>query len=132
VVRVVDGDTIDVDTGGVEPVRVRVLGIDTPEVYGDKECWGSEASAFAREVLDGQEVRLESDLAQGDADRYDRALRYVILPDGSNYSLLVVESGNAYNATDYPVRITPELADAELHARASQLGLWGPPCDGER
>ena len=131
VTRVVDGDTVDVDTGGVKPLRVRVLGIDTPEVFGGKECWGPEASAFGKEQLAGQLVSLEIDPKQGDTDRYRRALRYVILPDGSNYSILAVETGNAYYYEQYPVRISPELAAAEQRAQAAGLGLWGPPCLGK-
>lgn len=44
-VRAVDGDTLVVLQDSVEQ-RVRVLGIDTPEVFGRKEC-GGEAAARA-------------------------------------------------------------------------------------
>lgn len=131
VTRVVDGDTLDVDTGGAEPLRVRVLGIDTQEVYGGEECWGAEASAFAKQRLLDREVTLRTDPSQGDTDRYDRALRYVIVTaERANYSLMAVQTGNAYYYEEYPVELSPRLIVAEDRARVEKLGLWGPPCYG--
>jgi endonuclease YncB( thermonuclease family) len=47
VVRVVDGDTVVLRSAG----KSRLIGVDTPEVFGDQECFGREASAFARRLL---------------------------------------------------------------------------------
>jgi hypothetical protein len=74
VIRVVDGDTVDVafDDGRVE--RLRLIGIDTPEVVDPRkpvQCFGREASAHANELLDGQTVSLELDPTQDDRDIYD-------------------------------------------------------------
>jgi micrococcal nuclease len=90
---------------------VRVLGIDTPEVYGDEECWGSEASAFAERVLAGKHVQLRSDPTQDQIDRYGRALRYVILDDGQNYSILAAEAGAArsYVYLGNPVQLNEDV-----------------------
>ncbi len=59
--RVIDGDTVDVrlSTGG-DPVRVRILGIDTPETVDPDapvQCWGPEASAWAHQQLDADDTR---------------------------------------------------------------------------
>src|SRR5689334_4640170 len=84
VVRVIDGDTVDVRLEG-QVVRLRLIGIDTPEVVDPRrpvECFGREASARAHELLDGQTVAVESDPTQGDTDRYGRLLRYIWLSDG--------------------------------------------------
>lgn len=72
VTQVVDGDTIDLDSGDT----VRLVGIDTPE---RGECgFGPAQSALKRLVL-GKEVTLvESD---EDADKYGRLLRYVEVGD---------------------------------------------------
>jgi micrococcal nuclease len=57
---------------------VRILGIDTPEVYGAQECGGHAASEhLARLAPVGSRVQLESDPSQADRDRYGRWLRYV-------------------------------------------------------
>ena len=78
VVRVVDGDTYDVRLSGGRKVRVRVLGIDTPEVYGGTQCGGRQASARAKRLLPrGTKVLLTSDPSQQNKDRYGRSLRYV-------------------------------------------------------
>jgi micrococcal nuclease len=57
---------------------VRILGIDTPEVYGGRECGGAAASALMQVLAPvGSRVQLESDPSQADRDRYGRWLRYV-------------------------------------------------------
>src|SRR5690606_33410536 len=82
VTRVVDGDTIDVKyLAGAElpATRVRLIGVDTPEVHGQTEAYGAEASAFTKEQLVGKTVWLERDVSE--TDRYGRALRYVWLTE---------------------------------------------------
>jgi micrococcal nuclease len=71
----VDGDTIEVElrSGGSE--RVRIIGVDTPESYGDVECYGPEASLYTAQELEGEEVWLTFDGTC--IDSYDRTLAYV-------------------------------------------------------
>src|SRR6185436_5165424 len=63
--HVVDGDTVDVVLGDRRE-RVRLIGIDTPEVYvqdGPPECFGPEASAYTKQLLpEGTQIRLERDV----------------------------------------------------------------------
>ena len=99
--RVIDGDTVDVRLGG-DTVRVRLIGIDTPEVVDPRtpvECFGREASAKAHELLDGQSVAIEDDPTQGDADRYGRLLRYLWLPDGRLFNQEMIGQGYAFEYT---------------------------------
>jgi endonuclease YncB( thermonuclease family) len=78
VVKVTDGDTLKVRIQGVGVRSVRLLGIDTPEVYGGRECGGDAASAYMGVLAPvGSRVQLESDPSQADRDRYGRWLRYV-------------------------------------------------------
>jgi endonuclease YncB( thermonuclease family) len=78
VVEVTDGDTLKVHIQGLGVRSVRVLGIDTPEVYGGRECGGDAASAYMELLAPvGSRVQLESDPSQADRDRYGRWLRYV-------------------------------------------------------
>lgn len=81
--RVVDGDTIVVNCGGVEK-KVRLIGIDCPEsVHSDESKntqEGRTASAYTKNLLsEGQTVWLEKDVS--DTDKFDRLLRYVWLDD---------------------------------------------------
>ncbi|HEX9370404.1 MAG TPA: thermonuclease family protein, partial [Roseiflexaceae bacterium] len=92
VVEVIDGDTVDVRLNGAV-VRIRLIGIDTPEVVDPRrpvECFGREASTRAHELLDGQTVALEADPSQDDRDRYGRSLRYLWLPDGRLFNLEMI------------------------------------------
>lgn len=79
VVRVVDGDTIEIDRGN-EPERLRLIGIDAPESKHPDDDLNSEEGARAAAYLEaalpaGTTVWLESDVS--DLDRYGRLLRYV-------------------------------------------------------
>src|SRR5262245_55051053 len=68
VVRVVDGDTVVVRTGGHEE-RVRYIGVDTPESVKPGtpvQCFAKAASAENRRLVEGQEVRLVQDLEAHD------------------------------------------------------------------
>lgn len=76
VVDVVDGDTIDVRKRSGKVVRIRLLGIDTPEVYGGVECGGRAASALMKRLATGR-VRAQTDPRQPKRDRYGRLLAYV-------------------------------------------------------
>ena len=75
VLRVVDGDTVDVVDDFRGRLRIRLIGVDSPEVhkpgYGIG-CWGPEASEFARSALSGQRVAIVTDPSQDTHDRYGR------------------------------------------------------------
>ncbi|MCX2728525.1 thermonuclease family protein (plasmid) [Thermomicrobium sp. 4228-Ro] len=122
VTNVVDGDTIDVDLGG-QTVRVRLIGVDTPEVYGTVECYGRAASDFTRSWLLGKQVGLEKDVSE--TDRYGRVLRYVWIGPYL-FNELLVRQGYAGVATYPPdVKYTWRFVEAERVAREERAGLWG-------
>ncbi|NOK60533.1 MAG: hypothetical protein GFH27_549297n132 [Chloroflexi bacterium AL-W] len=134
--RVIDGDTVDVSMNG-ETMRVRLIGINTPEAVDPRrpvQCYGREASAMAKRLLDGQSVSLEADATQDDQDRFGRLLRYIWLTDGrmANYELIV--RGFAYESTyDDPYVYQSEFRQAEREAREAQRGLWSTDtCGGQR
>lgn len=79
VVRVIDGDTLIVERDGAEE-RVRVLGIDAPEVARDGspgEPCADEATALTERLTGGGEVEVITDPSQSETDRYGRTLAYV-------------------------------------------------------
>lgn len=136
VTRVIDGDTIDVDLNG-SVVRVRLIGIDTPETVHPSrpvECFGQEASAQAKALLTGQTVFLEADTSQDSVDRYGRQLRYVWLPDGRLFNLEMIAQGYAFEYTyNIPYKYYDAFTQAEQTAREEQRGLWAPEaCNGEQ
>lgn len=135
VLRVVDGDTVDVDLGGRRE-RVRLIGIDTPESVDPRrpvECYGREASANAKALLEGQAVYLEEDPTQDSRDRNGRLLRFVWLEDGRMVNLEQIRGGFAFEYTfDRPYRYRDAFRDAAGAARAAGAGLWaGSTCDGQ-
>ena len=73
VVRVIDGDTIEINRSGVKET-VRLLGINTPE---KNESYYREAKQFINSTLTGKEIFMER--GTDDRDRYDRLLRYVFI-----------------------------------------------------
>src|SRR5215210_1685857 len=102
VLRVVDGDTVDVQFQDGSTERLRLIGIDTPEVVDPRkpvQCFGREASAHAHELLDGQAVAIELDASQGQRDIFGRLLAYVWLPDGRNFGEVMIADGVAHEYT---------------------------------
>lgn len=132
VLRVIDGDTLDLADDGRGRLRVRVLGIDTPEATTKVGCWGPQATEFANATLAGARVAIITDPTQDLHDRYGRTLAYLEKAGGWNYSIEAARSGNAhaYVYDNSPVTRAPEIAAAEQEAKAAGRGLWGPPCFG--
>lgn len=127
VTRIVDGDTIDV---AWRDERVRLIGIDTPEVYGGSECYGAEASRHAGELIPvGTEVRLELDVQE--RDRYGRLLAYVWrADDGLFVNEAMVSDGFAMVYTVPPsMKYVEVFVAAQQEAREADRGLWAacPP-----
>ena len=125
VAHVTDGDTIALAGGA----RVRLVQIDTPEVYSGTECYGPQASVALRRLQPvGTEVRLVADPALDKVDRYDRLLRYVVrVRDGLNVNVALVRAGVAapYFYAGDRGRYASLLTKLALRARARHLGLWG-------
>lgn len=124
IASVVDGDTLDVQLDSGQE-RLRLIGIDTPEVYGGVQCFGPEASAFTASLVPpGTLSRLEKDVSE--QDRYQRLLRYAYLPDGRMLNEVLVAEGYATVATFPPdVRYQDRFLEAERRAREQAKGLWG-------
>lgn len=129
--RIIDGDTIELEDGQ----RVRYIGINTPESVDPRravQCFGKEAAAFNRELVEGKTVRLEKDVSE--TDRYGRSLRFVYLEDGTLVNERLVSEGYAY-ASPYAPDISKKdiFKKAENKAREEKKGLWSPDtCDGKK
>ena len=127
---IADGDTVHVKPAGRERIKVRILGIDTPETRDPRvgvQCWGPQATGFATSTLLGEHVTLVGDPTQDALDRHGRTLAYVVLDDGSNSSVLAAREGAArsYVYARTPVQEHAAIVAAEDEARAAGRGLWG-------
>jgi endonuclease YncB( thermonuclease family) len=127
--HVADGDTLKVEIGGREEY-VRLIGIDTPEVYEGTECGGPHASrSMKRMVKPGDRVKLIRDRSQDNRDTYDRLLRYVEL-DGHDLGRAQVSKGWArVYVFDQPYRRLDDYDRAEDRASKQDRGVWGE-CGG--
>jgi micrococcal nuclease len=115
-----DGDTLWLSGIG----KVRLIGVDTPEVHGGVECFGPRASAFVERAAPlGSGVRYR--LGVEERDRYGRALAYVWLEDGRFLNRLLVARGYAQPLTVPPnVEYEDEFVLAARRARSERRGLW--------
>lgn len=128
ITHVVDGDTVDVRLHNGHKARIRMIGIDTPEVYGGVECGGPQASAWLKRNLPvGTRVRLDSDTSQDLVDRYKRLLRYVTKIQGNrDMNRAQIRAGNAtvYVYDNTPFHRTSPYRSAQTQAKRAHRGIW--------
>jgi micrococcal nuclease len=135
VVKVIDGDTVDVSFNN-QTVRLRLIGIDTPESVDPRkpvQCFGIEASNYSKNILLNQTVYLERDTSQGEYDVYNRLLVYIWLDDTTLFNQKIIAEGYAFEYTyRLPYRYQTAFKAAQQSARSSQNGLWSPTtCNGD-
>jgi len=134
--RVVDGDTLQLEGGE----RVRLIGIDTPEVHQSDKLFsdsqrsgedirtiqelGKRSSTFTKELVEGKFVRLEFDLEK--YDKYDRLLAYVYLvDDGTFVNAEIIREGYASLLSIPPnVKYADKFQRLYQEARQERRGLW--------
>lgn len=123
--HVADGDTVDLRNGQ----KVRLVQIDTPEVYFGTECYGKQASLLTKRLLPpGTPVRLTAEPATDRVDDYGRLLRYVTrVRDDLNVNVYLVRVGAAapYFYDERRGMYADLLERLARRARAKHLGLWG-------
>lgn len=133
VIKVIDGDTIQISGGE----KVRYIGIDTPELNGEKygrikkpECYAREASLKNREFVYGKTIGLQRD--QTDRDKYGRLLRYVYVDDVRiNDELVRSGHAKAFIFGD-DRKYAEEIIAAEAEAREETVGMWSECGDKEK
>ena len=122
----VDGDTIAVNMNGAVE-NVRFIGVDTPETHKPNtpvQCYGPAAASYTASMIGRQRVRLVADSLSTDRDRYNRLLRYVYLPDGTNLNEQLIKTGHAFYYPYFPFSSSDDFAADQASAKASGLGLW--------
>lgn len=128
VIRVVDGDTIEIQINDKRE-KIRVIGVDSPETVDPRkevECFGQKAAEFSKKKLEKQKVWLEKDESQGDRDKYGRLLRYVWINEKeTDFGKLLIASGFAYEYTyDRGYRYQKDYQRAQREAEDKKMGLW--------
>jgi micrococcal nuclease len=125
VIRVVDGDTIEIETGE----KLRYIGVNTPESVDPRrpvQCYGKEASVKNKELVEGKMVRLEKDVSN--TDKYGRLLRYVWIRDTMINEQLVREGYAQVDTFPPDVKYKARFVAAEQLAQQENKGLWGSAC----
>jgi endonuclease YncB( thermonuclease family) len=115
VVRVMDGDTIEVLHHN-KAERIRLHGIDCPEkgqAYGTRAKQATSSLVFGKDVA----VRVHG------KDKYGRTIAAIILPDGTNVNKVLVRNGWCWWYRKYAAGDI-DLARAESEARKGKRGLW--------
>jgi len=134
--RAVDGDTLVLENGE----RVRLIGIDTPEMHESKKLYkdslrtkqdattiqrlGRKSYEFTKNLVEGKRVSLEFDVEK--YDRYKRLLAYAYLKDGTFINAEIVKQGYASLMTIPPnVKYEDIFLKLYREAREKKVGLWG-------
>lgn len=136
VTRVIDGDTVEVESDSGEKKTVRLIGIDAPETNHPskgKECFGNEAKQELTDLILNKDVNLEYDDSQDKEDKYGRTLAYIFL-DGTNINQYMIEEGYAYEYTyNKPYKYQIEFKQSQEDAKDYYKGLWSYlTCEGKR
>jgi endonuclease YncB( thermonuclease family) len=129
VIKVVDGDTLDIDVpdGNYSHTRIRLLGIDTPETKDPRTgpmYFGKEASDFATKLTLGKQVTIFLDKDKKPRDKYHRLLAYVQLPDGTFLNEVLLNEGYAYAYLPFKHGLFNKYKQLESVARSQKKGLW--------
>lgn len=140
VTSVVDGDTIDVRFEDGSTDRVRLLGVDTPEVHVEtspaeyegvpdteagRACLrsaGEDASAFVDQEVGGDRVEIDTDPVADRRGGYDRLLAYV-LENGTSLNYVLVRDGYA-RVYDSEFQHADRFYEAEAAAQQAGRGVW--------
>ncbi|WP_240479615.1 lamin tail domain-containing protein [Haloprofundus marisrubri] len=140
VVDVVDGDTIRIVYANGTRDTARLLGVDTPETYGESDpadfegvpdteagraClndYGERASEYTTETLLDEEVTLRFDANEPRRGYYDRLLVYVVV-GGEDFNYGLVADGYA-RVYDSQFTARERYYDAEASVQQERRGLW--------
>lgn len=126
---VVDGDTLDlgVADGGSPTTRVRLLGIDGPEVRDEENHpvhFAQEGTQFVRQRALNRRVTVYLEEDGRTRGYYGRLLAYLELPDGTMLNDTLVSEGYAYADLRFKHSYYHRYSQLESSARALGKGLW--------
>ncbi|MDK7282632.1 thermonuclease NucI [Staphylococcus pettenkoferi] len=124
--RVVDGDTFVASDAHHKRLKVRLIGMDTPETVKPNtpvQPYGKEASNYSKKHLNQEDVYLEYDKER--EDRYGRTLAYVWLDQHTMFNKELVEKGLAREKYFAPNgKYRDVFKRAERQAKKEQRNIW--------
>ncbi|TQR34664.1 nuclease [Campylobacter sp. MIT 99-7217] len=112
VVRVIDGDTIELLDFANEKYRIRFFGIDAPE---SKQDFGNKSKDYLASLIAGKEVQV----IKKSKDKYGRIVGIVEF-NGQDINKAMVANGYAWAYSYY----TDAYVQDQKNAKSSKLGLW--------
>jgi micrococcal nuclease len=120
--RVNDGDTITVRLDRGHRERIRLIGIDAPEM--GQRPWGERARRHLKSILSSsRNIFVEYDVER--RDKYGRLLAYIKTVDGRLVNAEMLKDGYAVLFTFPPnIRHVEEFTSAQRQARERRLGIW--------
>ena len=129
VVKVIDGDTLHLAAPdrGHEITRIRLLGIDAPEMgpgKNERMYFADQSTTFARRLALDKVVGVYLDERAGSRDRYERLLAYIELPDGQFLNEELLSAGRAYADRRFRHSYYQKYLQLEAAARSGGQGLW--------
>lgn len=121
VTRIIDGDTIEVLDKNKKTAKVRLYGIDCPEMH---QAFGKKAKRAMADLVFNQEVEVHP----VGHDRYKRQIGVVILKNGTNVNLKMIELGFAWVYPRYCKEdFCKDWRMAEGISMDQGIGLWAAP-----
>lgn len=128
VVHVIDGDTIHIDIADHDgkPTRVRLIGVDAPELRTDAgrpAHFAVEAANYVKARVEGKPVTIRLDDRET-RDRYGRLLAYVWIGPNDMLNLALVRDGQAYSYRIRSNLFSTQFDMLENQARSARRGLW--------
>lgn len=131
VTRVLDGDTLEIDIpdGAKLVTRIRLWGVDAPEIAHDAASFdayfGREAADFVEEHYLDEKVVIHLDPNRANRDRYGRLLAYVMkLSTGEWLNEALLAEGFAYADPRFEHVMKMNYAAMERRAGKAKSGLW--------
>lgn len=119
VVGVHDGDTVTIKKTDNTTVKIRLFGIDAPEMG---QPFGNNAKQAMSGLVFGKQVGFSTNTT----DRYGRVVSKLRLPDGRDAGAEMLRAGLAWHYVQY-ARKEKEYARLQADAKSAKLGLWKEP-----
>lgn len=135
VIRVIDGDTIEIDLPDSlnkrPATRVHLWGINCPELAHPSSTgpgsaaqpWAAEAAEKTRSLIDDRPIRLYLEAHQT-RDPFSAILAHIELPDGTKLNEALLEAGLAKTDDRWPHSMLVRYAQIELNAQRRGVGMW--------
>jgi endonuclease YncB( thermonuclease family) len=131
VIRVYDGDTLTLENNQ----RVRLIGIDTPEIK-ESQPFSAEAKQFLSDCCLQEDIFLSFEDVSDNHDHYGRLVAWIWIEVNSDFlnvneALVGLGLANFYNPGKNPFHNQSKMLSMQKYARENRLGKWKDFKDSE-